>query len=742
MSKEMLLAQITANPKLPSPSNITFQILEKVNSPRCTIVDLSRLISQDPGLCGKLLKIVNSSLFGMPRAVTSVQMAVTLLGLKRVQSLILSLSLPGMHGNSGARQQGQRFWKLAVASSIVARELAVRLRWPDPDGEMVSGLLCDLGVLILQEAFPEKYALVEAEIAAADVKAQCALEEQHFGVSHADVSTYILRSWRLPNEISQPILYHHTPELAPKGIQDRAYLLYFAHRLAQLQLTVDLDVGVGEIMTLASERFHLSDREFQDFLEPLGDRIQEFSQLLDIDVGGRASFPSMLARATQSLSRIAEETSLDNVRVEGEKQLAQAELKKTEEALQKAEEKLRQAVKMEAIGRLAGGVAHDFNNLLTIINGCSELVLSTLSAQDSNRVFLEEVKKAGERASELTHQLLAFSRKQILVPKVVSLNQIVGGMEKMLGRLIGEDVVLATSLAPKLDLVLVDPGQMDQVIMNLVLNARDAMPRGGKLLLETRPFELDETYVQDIPGLKAGHFIQLAISDTGTGMSPETRAKIFEPFFTTKGEGLGTGLGLATVHGIISQSGGHVAVYSEIGRGTTFKVYLPALADPSQYAEPVAKPTQSKMGNETILLAEDEESVRRTMRRMLETFGYQILEAADGIEALDVSRGYPARIHLLVTDTIMPNLGGSDLAAQLKIDRPDMQVLFTSGYTDDAVLRHGVLTSEVAFLQKPFTASALAAKVREVLQTGTPAPSAPAAFAPPPVYCDSMMSPG
>lgn len=720
MSREALLAQITANPHLPSPPGITFQLLEKINSPRCTIAEISQLISQDPSLCGKILKIVNSSFFGLSRAITSIQVAVSLLGLRRVRSLALSLALPGMQGAAGKKQQSQRFWKLAVTSAIVARDLAQRLRHPDPDTEMVSALLCDLGILILQEVYPEEYAQVLNEPVDAWIKGQCDLEEKLLGITHPEVSSYLLGKWRLPEELTQAILHHHQPHRAPAPVQERAYILYFAHRVAHLQLTVDLAAGVGEIMTLASERFRMTDRDFEEFLEPLGGKVEEFSQILDIDVGEQVGFPHLLAMATQNLSRLAVEASLENVRAEGEKQQAQQELKKTEAALHQAEERLRQAVKMEAIGRLAGGIAHDFNNMLTIINGCTELLQGMIPAENPARLFIEEIKKAGDRASDLTQQLLAFSRKQILNPKVIQINELVRGTEKLLRRLIGEDIVVTLSLAPRLHSVMVDPGQMNQVIMNLVLNARDAMPRGGKLLLETANVELDESYVEPFSTLKPGPFVRLAITDTGVGMNEEVRSRVFEPFFTTKGEGKGTGLGLATVHGIVAQSGGHIAVYSELGHGTTFKVYLPALLNPQDQAVPVSGQTPSKCGTETILLTEDEDAVRRTTRRMLETFGYQVLEASDGLEALQVSQDFPGQVHLLVTDTVMPNLGGSELARQLSAQRPTMRVLFTSGYTDDAVVRHGVLTSEVAFLQKPFTPQALAAKVHEVLRGPPP----------------------
>jgi two-component system cell cycle sensor histidine kinase/response regulator CckA len=379
------------------------------------------------------------------------------------------------------------------------------------------------------------------------------------------------------------------------------------------------------------------------------------------------------------------------------------------------EEQLRQTQKMEAIGRLAGGVAHDFNNLLTVINGYGELLLGALGAGESSRAYAQEIGRAGERAAALTRQLLAFSRQQVLEVKVVDLNESVRASEQLLRRLIGEDVRLETALAPDLDRVRADPGQMGQVIMNLALNARDAMPTGGRLTIETANVRLDEAYARGRPEVVPGRYVLLAVSDTGCGMTEQTLARVFEPFFTTKEVGKGTGLGLAVVHGVVSQSGGHVAASSEPGRGTAFKVYLPAVGA----ARPAGKSHQglqpAPRGSETVLLVEDDESVRNLARIVLRASGYFVLEARHGGEAVRLAQEYAGPIHLVVSDVVMPEVGGRLLAERLAALRPDVKVLFVSGYTDDAVVRHGVLEAEVAFLQKPFSPAALAAKVREVL---------------------------
>ena len=379
------------------------------------------------------------------------------------------------------------------------------------------------------------------------------------------------------------------------------------------------------------------------------------------------------------------------------------------------EEQLRQSQKMEAVGRLAGGIAHDFNNLLTAIIGYAELARSRLKVEDPSRAELAEIEKAGRRAAGLTRQLLAFSRKQVLQPRVVNLNQIVGDMDQMLQRLIGEDIELVTLPRENLGSVMADTGQIEQVVLNLAINARDAMPRGGKLTIETAEAELDENYSAFHFDVPPGHYVSLIVSDNGIGMDAKTLSYAFEPFFTTKEIGKGTGLGLSTVYGIVKQSGGHVTVYSEPGVGTTFKIYLPRVeALPDVTASSTRHPVQAG-GTETVLVVEDEEPVRRLVCRSLEAQGYKTLSAAGPNEALAVCEEHAGEIHLMLTDVVMPRLGGKGLAKQATAVRPGMKVLFMSGYTDDAIVHHGVLDAGTPFLQKPFTPSALSRKVREVL---------------------------
>jgi two-component system, cell cycle sensor histidine kinase and response regulator CckA len=390
--------------------------------------------------------------------------------------------------------------------------------------------------------------------------------------------------------------------------------------------------------------------------------------------------------------------------------------RQTEEALRQSEDHLRQSQKMEAVGRLAGGVAHDFNNLMTIVMGRSELLMTGLQEADPLRRNADEIKRTAERAVALTQQLLAFSRKQVLMPKVLDLNVVVANMDRMLRRLIGEDIDLVTVLGPALERVRADPGQLEQVIMNLAINARDAMPSGGKLTIETANVHLDLAYARKHAAVAPGPYVMLSVSDNGTGMDADTQSHIFEPFFTTKDQGKGTGLGLATVYGIVKQSGGYIWVYSEPGWGTTFKIYLPRIGDAAESPEPVHPATQPR-GSETILLVEDEDGVRELTREILAMNGYTVIAARHGAEALEVCQQYSGEIALILTDVVMPQMSGHALMERIKPVRPSLKVLYMSGYTDKAVVRHGMLAGDVAFLQKPFTPDTLARKVREALDS-------------------------
>jgi two-component system cell cycle sensor histidine kinase/response regulator CckA len=380
------------------------------------------------------------------------------------------------------------------------------------------------------------------------------------------------------------------------------------------------------------------------------------------------------------------------------------------------EEQFRQAQKMEAVGRLAGGVAHDFNNLLTVIISYADLLARDLPEGSAARQDLLEIRKAGAQAASLTSQLLAFSRQQVLAPVVLNLNALLADVRKMLQRLLGEDIELSLRLAPQLGNVRADPGQLQQVIMNLAVNSQDAMPTGGQLTIETADVELSEGYVEAHQTVRPGSYTMLVVTDTGTGMDAETRSRAFEPFFTTKEKGHGTGLGLSTVYGIVQQSGGYVWLYSEPGHGTTFKIYLPRVDEPTGQPLPREMP-KTLTGTETILLVEDEAMMRPLVNGILEKRGYRVLVAQNATEALTLARQHDGPIHLLLTDVVMPGNSGPELAARLVASRPETAVLYMSGYTDDATVRHGLLDRGLNYIQKPFTPSALAQKVRQVLSS-------------------------
>ncbi len=389
------------------------------------------------------------------------------------------------------------------------------------------------------------------------------------------------------------------------------------------------------------------------------------------------------------------------------------------------EQQLVHAQKMEAVGRLAGGVAHDFNNMLTVIAGYNRMILDELSNLDPLRGYAEEIHKAAERASALTNQLLAFSHRQIMQPRVVNLNAVIGQTENMLRRLIGEDIQLVMSFGADTGNIRTDPSHIEQAIVNLAVNARDAMPLGGRITIETSNTRIDETYAKTHMGVEPGEFVMIAVSDTGHGMDSATRQRIFDPFFTTKPPGKGTGLGLATVYGMVKQSGGDIWVYSEPGQGTTFKLYFPRVAEPVSPGAFEEPEHAHRDAAETLMLVEDETQVRELEVKMLKQLGYQVLAAANGEEALDVSQAHPGKISLLVTDVVMPNMSGKQVAEALLSHRPDLRVLYLSGYTENTIGHHGVLDSSVDFLTKPFTREALARKVREILSRQGPTQEQP-----------------
>ncbi len=500
-------------------------------------------------------------------------------------------------------------------------------------------------------------------------------------------------------------------------------------------LTIDGQGRITEFNQAAERMFgwtreEVAGREMGELILPPGQR-ETYRQALE---------RCLRAGATHAVNRMVEmtamcrdgtefpvELALTRIPLDGDPMFTGyirdiSERRTAEEALRSSEEQLRQAQKMEAVGRLAGGVAHDFNNLLTVIRGRCELLGTRIGDVEKMKRDIGTIYDASERAASLTHQLLAFSRRQVLEPKVLELNRVVADLVPMLRRLIGEDIDLGMVLATDIGRVRADPGQVEQVIMNLVVNARDAMPEGGRLTIETSAIDFDETYARVHASVKPGRYVMVAVSDTGSGMDRETQARAFEPFFTTKERGKGTGLGLATAYGIVKQSGGYIWVYSEPGQGTTFKIYLPRVEEAATAEAPPAASSRAPRGSETVLLTEDEDIVRTLAREILESHGYTILEARRGSEALQVCERFEGEIHLLLTDVVMPRMSGRDLAIEVTALRPGVKVLYMSGYTEDAIGYHGVLDPGLTYLQKPFTLASLTQKVREALDRPAAAP--------------------
>ncbi|MCX6628084.1 MAG: response regulator [Candidatus Solibacter sp.] len=426
--------------------------------------------------------------------------------------------------------------------------------------------------------------------------------------------------------------------------------------------------------------------------------------------------PAQLARVNQSLAREIEERRAAEEEVRRVNEDLEARVARRTAERRALEDQLLQSQKMEAVGRLAGGVAHDFNNLLTVILGYSEMLRDQVRLDATAVEYSDEVLHAAERASALTYQLLAFSRRQVAVPRVVDLNEIVRGIDKMLRRIIGEDIRLEARMSPGLPAVKVDPSHIDQVIMNLAVNSRDAMPEGGKLTIETAEVELTGEYAGRHIGVPAGHYVMLAVSDTGSGMDAATRARLFEPFFTTKDKGKGTGLGLSIVYGIVKQNGGEILVYSEPDRGTAFKIYLPAVMAAAEAILSDSEDESAAPATGTILLVEDDPQVRNLTRTMLAHLGYRVLEAESADQALRIVSAHEGPLDLMLTDVVMPGMSGTELAHQLQAVRPGARVLYMSGYTDNGVIDQAILAADTPFIQKPFTSAGLGRKVRDVLR--------------------------
>ena len=510
----------------------------------------------------------------------------------------------------------------------------------------------------------------------------------------------------------QPIRVLFIGETGADAVAEELRRGSYAPSFQQVLTAEELQTALSESWDVAISDFRVDSLSALDALRAIQDKGIDLPLIV---VSGRIKDADVVAVLKAGAADHLTRANLMRLNAAVEREIRTSGMRRDRNRL---EEQFRQAQKMEAVGRLAGGVAHDFNNLLTVITGYSDMLLASRDLKDAQRTALEEIRRSAERGGALTHQLLAFSRRQPLEARMVRLNELILQVERLLRRLIGEDIELVTIPAAPFDLVEADPGRLEQVIMNLVVNARDAMPKGGKLTIETGSVQLSESFSAKQLGVQQGPYVVLSITDTGVGMNEETQSHLFEPFFTTKNPGRGTGLGLATAYGIIRQSGGAIRIESQLGRGTTARIYLP----PTQTKAPAGAEGADLQagpvtGFEAILVVEDEARVRKLIVDVLTARGYRVLEATRGEDALRISRGHKGPIDLAVVDVVMPEISGPDLVRQLTHQRPKLRVLYISGYTDEAIVHHGIPESGTAFLQKPFLPDALARKVREVLDT-------------------------
>ncbi len=708
MTTAAVLERLATDPNLPTLPAVALHILEKTSQPDCTIAEIGGIVRLDPPLCGRVLRTVNSALFSLPQAVTSLDRALNLLGLKRVRMLVLGLSLPALQRRYPPPSWMQDFWKASVGGAIAAREMAVLSAGLDPEEELVAALLRNLGILILSEAFPREYEPFLSRSLDLFGRQRCEREREVLGVSYPEVSALILKRWGLSEEITEPIRHHLDPDRAaamPSPIPQRARLLHFASLVGQLQLTPEQPGLAADLIGTAAD-LGLTGPQLGEFLQPLPRIIAELALLMQVDIGPCQSLTDLLREATEQLTQMTLETAQESLHV-------REEVGRLEQARREVESCFHQAQKMEVVGRLAGGVAHDFNNLLTVITGYADLLKCSLEPQDPLQEFVDEIKQSADRATALTRQLLAFSCRQQLQPVRLDLNTLIRDMEKMLRRLLGEPITLQCQYDPALPPVFMDPGQAEQVLLNLAANARDAMPEGGTFTITTAACEVPASAGGPAPECPPGRHALLTITDTGRGMSEEVRAHVFEPFYTTKESGQGTGLGLATVYGIIRQSAGFIQVSSTPGQGTRFEIRLPAAEEAATAAEP--KAPDAPRTPATVLLVEDDDAVRDYARRILEGKGFTVLQAGNGEEALTVSAGHPEPIQVVVTDVFMPLLGGIELSRRLTELRPGIKTLLISGRIDGTI---GGSTSEGpdrGFLPKPFTPGSLLQSVQKLL---------------------------
>jgi signal transduction histidine kinase len=563
------LAEIVQDPRLPTLPPLVVRVLERAGHRKCVVGDLARLVGSDAALGRKLLKAVNSSLYALPRAIGSLDRAMNLLGVNRVRSLVLALSLPELRLAATGADVVNDFWRHAVVQAMVARELALRLRCPDADSEMAAGLLCDLGVLFLNEVRPDRYRRVldtSPDLFGDDL---CELETRHVGVHHAEAGAYVLAHWGVPRDVTTAIRHHHDPAAAAAHA-DRAHRLQFAAKVARLQYAIAPADLSDEIAALARDRFGMDVGQLDRFLAALGDRVDQLATLLGVDMERCDDFAERFRAATASVGDHAGETSADHLR-------ATHDPDAIGRALCEAQAPPQPPANLEAAARLAGTVARDFDNLLTVILGGAELALSNAAADAGLRRSLESIRSAAQQAARLTTRLLAFGADVSATPVPLNLNDVLADTEGELRRQVGPDIRLAVIPHPSLPCVWADAAQVEQILVNLVANARDALPEGGMIVVSTDVVRRDERPRGNGPAPPAGDYVCLQVTDSGTGMDDDVLARVFEPLFTTKGAGRGAGLGLPILYRIVTENHGHIAVASRPGDGTTVRIFLPVV---------------------------------------------------------------------------------------------------------------------------------------------------------------------
>lgn len=701
----LLVAQLKRLDSLPT---VALQVIEAAAGEETNRRDLVRIIESDASLAARVLKVANSAWLGTPGTIDSLDRAMAVLGFDMVRNIALSVFVSRLFlkGGEGDQLRLRELWYHSLACAVAAERLARSVEKKAGPAGFMAGLLHDLGKVVFLKWDRNRYQEAVRE-SRHHRSALHEVERRRFGIDHAQLGSLLLEDWNFPDQLVAAVREHHRGDWTPQDRGSMACIVACANVFCQQRRFGFSGTGAVDFSAARlGELTGTTESELRDISIEVLKRFEDAAALFSERESTLDLFFDAVTRANQELSEmyalLAERTR--------QREAAEQELRKKEEQLNRSQ-------RLEAVGQLAGGIAHDFNNFLTVIMGFGDLLREGLPQGSPLRQHVDTIMNVAERAATLTRQLLAFSRRQVLKPKVVVLNAVINDVQMLLVRLLGENIKLVTEFDPHLSPVRVDPGGIEQVIVNLALNARDAMVDGGTLKIETANVELAREYVDSFGRLEPGKYVLLKVSDTGHGMTKETQERIFEPFFTTKKKG--TGMGLATVYGIVKQSGGSIFVESQVGVGTTFRIFFPPVDQDVEPDTGILVPAAESVenGSETVLVAEDEEEILALVEQVLKQVGYRVLTARNGEEALNKAMAYEGTIHLLLTDAVMPVLNGRELVERLRPHRPNMKVLFISGYSGSGILHRAVAGQDVAFLAKPFTPNQLARKVQEVLQS-------------------------